>query len=94
MSSDSSPPTSRGDAPEPGTPTPPARAGILRARVKVELHVGALSETVTVTGESPIVDIQNPKQSQVLGRDALTSIPTGRLYNSYAALIPARARQP
>jgi hypothetical protein len=63
-------------------------AGSFAARVNVELHVGAVSETVTVTGESPIVDIQNPKQSQVLGRDALTSIPTGRLYNSYAALIP------
>jgi hypothetical protein len=63
-------------------------SGSFAARVNAELHVGTVSETITVTGESPIRDVQSPKQSQVLGRDALTSIPSGRLYNSYAALIP------
>src|SRR5262249_32187787 len=63
-------------------------SGSFAARVNAEMKVGTLSETVTVTGESPIVDVQNPKQSQVLSRDALVNIPTGRLYNSYAALIP------
>src|SRR4051812_19589453 len=63
-------------------------AGSFDARVNVEMRVGAVTETITVTGESPIVDIQNTKQSQVMNRDAIISIPSGRLFNSYAGLVP------
>src|SRR5437867_3173601 len=40
--------------------------GSFAATVNVELKVGAVSETVTVVGESPIVDVQNAKQERTL----------------------------
>src|SRR5687767_13608847 len=40
--------------------------GSLTATIDVELRVGSLEETVTVTGESPIVDVQSVKQQRVI----------------------------
>ena len=34
--------------------------------ISVELRVGALEETVTVTGESPIVDVQSARVQTVI----------------------------
>jgi Carboxypeptidase regulatory-like domain len=48
------------------------------ATIDAELRVGALEETVTVSGESPVVDVQSPVQQQVLTRELLESVPTGR----------------
>src|SRR5262245_33290583 len=41
------------------------------ANVAVELKVGSLEETVTVTGASPTVDVQSAKAQQVLKTDTL-----------------------
>jgi hypothetical protein len=48
------------------------------ASITAEMRVGSLEESVTVTGETPIVDIQSATQTQVLSRDLLDAIPTGR----------------
>ncbi len=48
------------------------------ATIDAELRVGTLEETVTVSGESPVVDVQSPIQQQVLTRELLESVPTGR----------------
>jgi Carboxypeptidase regulatory-like domain len=48
------------------------------ATIDAELRVGTLDETVTVSGESPVVDVQSPIQQQVLTRELLESVPTGR----------------
>ncbi len=48
------------------------------ATINVEMKVGVLEETVTVTGESPVVDITSAVHTQVLNRDLLDAIPTGR----------------
>jgi hypothetical protein len=48
------------------------------ATINSELRVGALEETVTVTGASPVVDVKSATQQQVLSRDLLDSLPTGR----------------
>jgi hypothetical protein len=55
--------------------------------VNIELKVGALEETLTVTGTSPLVDVQSPTKSQVLNRDALDAIPTGRTIQGMGQLI-------
>jgi len=47
------------------------------ATVNAELRVGALEETVTVSGASPVVDVQNAVQQTVLSRQVLDSVPTG-----------------
>ena len=42
--------------------------GSFAATVNAELRVGAVAETIVVTAQSPIVDVQNARQQQVLGR--------------------------
>src|SRR5499427_8534611 len=55
--------------------------------VNIDLKVGALAETLTVTGASPLVDVQSPTKSQVLNREALDAIPTGRTIQAMGQLI-------
>jgi hypothetical protein len=52
--------------------------GDFTATINATLTVGALEETVTVSGESPLVDVQQSQRTQVLTRDVLDSLPTGR----------------
>lgn len=58
------------------------------ATIDVQLVVGDIQETVTVTGASPVVDIQNVEQRAVFDREIIDSIPTGKSYRSYALLVP------
>ena len=60
------------------------------ATVNAELRVGGVEETVTVTGESPVVDIQNVQQQQTLSRDLLDEIPTSRRPAQFITLIVDR----
>jgi hypothetical protein len=56
------------------------------AAVNAEMRVGALEETITVSGASPLVDTQNVRSQNVLSREVLDTLPSSRTYNSYAAL--------
>ncbi|OFW16370.1 MAG: hypothetical protein A3G81_25390 [Betaproteobacteria bacterium RIFCSPLOWO2_12_FULL_65_14] len=58
------------------------------ATVNAELSVGALEETLTVSGAAPIVDTQNVLQQQTLARDTLDAIPTTKRLAAYATLVP------
>jgi len=58
------------------------------ANVNAELRLGALEETITVSGQSPVVDVHNVRQQAVMTRDVLDTIPVGRSPNSYAVLVP------
>jgi hypothetical protein len=58
------------------------------ATVNAELTVGNVSETVTVKGATPVVDIQNANQQRVMTRDVIEAIPSGRGVANYATLIP------
>jgi Carboxypeptidase regulatory-like domain len=50
------------------------------ATVNAELSVGTLQETVTVTGEAPVVDIRSSGTQMQVERDTLEALPgTGRL---------------
>src|SRR5688572_12420794 len=55
--------------------------GSFTAVVNAEMRLGALEETIVVTGESPIVDVQSARRQLTLGSDVLRSIPTIRNYN-------------
>jgi hypothetical protein len=57
--------------------------------VSVELPVGTVEESITVTGASPVVDVQNTRQQVVATRDIIDAVPTGKMYQQLAALIPA-----
>ena len=54
--------------------------------VNGELRVGSLEETLTVTGASPVVDVQNVRTQSVLTRQVLDSIPIARNNQSLAQL--------
>jgi hypothetical protein len=62
--------------------------GSFTATVNAELRVGALEETVTVTGESPIVDVQTVRRQTVIDNAVITSIPVTRSYGSLMQLMP------
>src|SRR5688572_20479171 len=47
------------------------------ATVNAELQVGAVEETVNVTGASPLVDTQNVRQQTVVQRELLDALPSG-----------------
>ncbi len=52
-----------------------------------ELKIGAVEETLTVTGTSPMVDVQSTTKSEVLNRETLDAIPTGRTIQGMGQLI-------
>ena len=62
--------------------------GTFTATINAEMRVGAVEETVTVTGATPIVDVQSTTRQQVLGREVIDTIPAGRTTYSLALLIP------
>ena len=62
--------------------------GSFSATVNADLAVGSIEETVVVSGQSPIVDIQNARQQRVLPQDVLDAIPTSRTQFTNAVLIP------
>ncbi len=56
--------------------------------INISMSVGAIEETVTVSGDSPVVDTQNVRRTEVLGRELQEELPTGRALWSYAVLLP------
>src|SRR5215470_240897 len=57
--------------------------------VNADLKVGTVEETITVTGETPVIDVQSAKRQQTLTDEVLTSIPTTRASNGLLTLIPS-----
>jgi hypothetical protein len=62
--------------------------GTFVASVNPELRVGTLAETITVTGETPLVDVQSATVQKVVTKEVVDAIPTGRLGINLAALTP------
>jgi hypothetical protein len=55
--------------------------------INADMKVGALEETLTVTGDAPTVDVQTAVHTQVLNREAIDAIPTGRTIQGMGQLI-------
>jgi hypothetical protein len=70
-----------------------ALEGSFTATINVDLRVGELTETITVTGESPIVDVQSVRRQMVLDNDIISAIPSSRSYNNLIQLIPNSVNQ-
>jgi hypothetical protein len=62
--------------------------GSFAAAINAEMQVGALEESITVTGETPVVDIQSAAKQRVIDQELLVAIPTGRTPQVAAFLIP------
>jgi Carboxypeptidase regulatory-like domain len=57
--------------------------------LNADLRVGALQETITVTGDSPIVDTQTTRRETVIKADTINTLPVTRGYGSVLATVPA-----
>lgn len=79
--------------------TLPGFTGVERAGVDVtgggvttinaELKVGNVQETVTVSGVTPVVDVQtSTSREQVLSNETVQALPASRGYGNYLAAIP------
>jgi hypothetical protein len=58
------------------------------ATVNADLKVGTLEETVTVSGATPLVDVQQAQKTQVLTRDIIDALPTTRNIMAIGQLVP------
>ncbi len=67
--------------------------GALTATINADLKVGALEETVTVTGESPIIDVQSVRRQTVISGDVMKDLPAARSYAGVMMLIPSTITQ-
>ena len=63
-------------------------SGTFVATVNADLKVGALEETITVTGETPIVDVQSARVQQTVSKDILAAIPSSRNAAGIQSLDP------
>ena len=53
-----------------------------------ELRVGGVQETVTVTGETPVVDIQSTKREVTLDNETMRALPSVRSYSYLLTTVP------
>ena len=58
------------------------------AAINADMQVGGMSETIVVSGRSPVVDLQNTRQQVVMTREVIENVPTGRSFQNLGVLIP------
>ena len=57
--------------------------------VNADMRVGAVEETITVSGATPIIDTQtSTKREVVLADEVLAAVPVSRTYGSVLAMVP------
>ena len=62
--------------------------GGFTATINTELKVGGLEETITVSGQTPLIDTQSVQQRKSLTSELIDAIPTGRSFQSLSVLVP------
>jgi hypothetical protein len=63
-------------------------AGSGTVQVNADLKVGTLEETITVTGETPIVDVQNAARQQIMSGEFVANTPAAKSWNGIMLLVP------
>jgi hypothetical protein len=69
-------------------------AGSGTITVNAELKVGALEETLTVTGETPVVDVQNAARQQIMNGELVANTPAAKSWNGIMLLVPGVTGDP
>ncbi len=59
------------------------------APLSVQMRVGDVQESLTVTGSSPIVDVQRTERREVVNQELANALPTGRSFATMGNTIPA-----
>ena len=65
-----------------------ALTGTFTATINADLKVGALEETITVSGATPLVDMQSVTKQTVITRDIIDALPAARNIQAAAVMIP------
>src|SRR5207249_10128559 len=65
-----------------------ALSGDFTAKIDADMKVGALEETITVSGEASIVDVQGVQRQRVLTAEVVEAVPTGKYFVNLGILIP------
>ena len=63
-------------------------SGTATLTIPVEMRVGALAETITVTGETPVVDVQTTQRETVLSADVVAAMPGNRSVGTLLNAVP------
>src|SRR4051812_36730901 len=63
-------------------------SGSFNLTLNVDMKVGNVSETITVSGEPPIVDLQSTTRQTVITHAELDALPTGKNMFNVGVLIP------
>ena len=64
-------------------------SGSFVATVNGDLRVGGVAETITVSGEAPVVDVTSTRSQQIISGQTVAEIPSSRNYSSFTQLVPA-----
>jgi hypothetical protein len=56
--------------------------------INADLKVGNVTETVQVTGETPIVDVKSVRRQAVIENEVINELPVSRSYGSILAAVP------
>src|ERR1051326_2326279 len=68
-------------------------SGSFTATINADLKGGAGEETITVSGETPIVDVQSTRRQTTLSGETVNAIPTARGYAGIMVLMPSIVTQ-
>jgi hypothetical protein len=63
-------------------------SGTATLTIPVEMRVGAVAETITVTAETPVVDVQTTRRETVLSADVVAAIPGNRSVGTLLNAVP------
>jgi hypothetical protein len=62
--------------------------GSATVTIPIEMKVGNLTETIVVSGESPVVDVQSTRREAVIDGDVVTVLPGTRSTGSLITMVP------
>ncbi len=65
--------------------------GSFVATVNADMALGNVSETITVSGETPVVDVQSSQRQRVFSQEVIEAIPAGRSHINEIVLLPGVA---
>jgi hypothetical protein len=57
-------------------------------KIDAEMRIGTVAETVTVTGESPVVDVQSTRRAITLDNETMRNLPSVRSYSYLLTAVP------
>jgi len=64
-------------------------SGSFVATINGDMRVGGVAETITVSGEAPVVDVTSTRNQQTLSNRTVNDLPSSRNYSAFTQLVPA-----